>query len=290
MSACGVRLDLSGPVLFLNVEFANRRKAFVKGQRLQFTMRELLAVTRSPLYWAALVAVGIVLGVAGPFGTYEALALPPRLAYWLLVVIVTYFTADLIVGVLKTALFRERPGTAVTILLGAVAGPFVAGLVWLMNLWILPSAAGIAYLPLLGYVTIMTATVAGVISYASGSLVAQQERGQAMPAEPAPQRPALLDRLPAALRGRLLYLSMQDHYVEVVTDKGSHLVLMRLADAIGETTGTEGMQVHRSHWVARDAVAGSIRDGARLTLRLVNGAELPVSRSKLADVRKAGLA
>ena len=290
MSACGVRLDLSGPVLFLNVEFANGRKAFVKGQRLQFTMRELLAVTRSPLYWAALVAVGIVLGVAGPFGTYEALALPPRLAYWLLVVIVTYFTADLIVGVLKTVLFRERPGTAVTILLGAVAGPFVAGLVWLMNLWILPSAAGIAYLPLLGYVTIMTATVAGVISYASGSLVAQQERGPAMPAEPAPQRPALLDRLPAAQRGRLLYLSMQDHYVEVVTDKGSHLVLMRLADAIGETTGTEGMQVHRSHWVARDAVAGSIRDGARLTLRLVNGAELPVSRSKLADVRKAGLA
>ena len=290
MSACGVRLDLSGPVLFLNVEFANRRKAFVKGQRLQFTMRELLAVTRSPLYWAALVAVGIVLGVAGPFGTYEALALPPRLAYWLLVVIVTYFTADLIVGVLKTVLFRERPGTAVTILLGAVAGPFVAGLVWLMNLWILPSAAGIAYLPLLGYVTIMTATVAGVISYASGSLVAQQERVPAMPAEPAPQRPALLDRLPAALRGRLLYLSMQDHYVEVVTDKGSHLVLMRLADAIGETAGTEGMQVHRSHWVARDAVAGSIRDGARLTLRLVNGAELPVSRSKLADVRRAGLA
>ena len=290
MSACGVRLDLSGPVLFLNVEFANGRKAFVKGQRLQFTMRELLAVTRSPLYWAALVAVGIVLGVAGPFGTYEALALPPRLAYWLLVVIVTYFTADLIVGVLKTVLFRERPGIAVTILLGAVAGPFVAGLVWLMNLWILPSAAGIAYLPLLGYVTIMTATVAGVISYASGSLVAQQERGPAMPAEPAPQRPALLDRLPAAQRGRLLYLSMQDHYVEVVTDKGSHLVLMRLADAIGETTGTEGMQVHRSHWVARDAVAGSIRDGARLTLRLVNGAELPVSRSKLADVRKAGLA
>ena len=290
MSACGVRLDLSGPVLFLNVEFANRRKAFVKGQRLQFTMRELLAVTRSPLYWAALVAVGIVLGVAGPFGTYEALALPPRLAYWLLVVIVTYFTADLIVGVLKTVLFRERPGTAVTILLGAVAGPFVAGLVWLMNLWILPSAAGIAYLPLLGYVTIMTATVAGVISYASGSLVAQQERVPAMPAEPAPQRPALLDRLPAALRGRLLYLSMQDHYVEVVTDKGSHLVLMRLADAIGETAGTEGMQVHRSHWVARDAVAGSVRDGARLTLRLVNGAELPVSRSKLADVRRAGLA
>ena len=290
MSACGVRLDLSGPVLFLNVEFANRWKAFVKRQRLQFTMRELLAVTRSPLYWAALVAVGIVLGVAGPFGTYEALALPPRLAYWLLVVIVTYFTADLIVGVLKTALFRERPGTAVTILLGAVAGPFVAGLVWLMNLWILPSAAGIAYLPLLGYVTIMTATVAGVISYASGSLVAQQERGPAMPADPAPQRPALLDRLPAAQRGRLLYLSMQDHYVEVVTDKGSHLVLMRLADAIGETAGTEGMQVHRSHWVARDAVAGSVRDGARLTLRLVNGAELPVSRSKLADVRKAGLA
>lgn len=83
---------------------------------------------------------------------------------------------------------------------------------------------------------------------------------------------------------------MQDHYVDVHTDKGNTLVLMRLADAIAEMEGVSGMQIHRSHWVALDAVAGSLRKDGRLFLRMTDEKLLPVSRSSLDAVRVAGLA
>ena len=44
------------------------------------------------------------------------------------------------------------------------------------------------------------------------------------------------------------------NYVEVWTERGTHLVLMRLSDAIRETAGENGLQIHRSHWVALGAV------------------------------------
>lgn len=83
---------------------------------------------------------------------------------------------------------------------------------------------------------------------------------------------------------------MQDHYVEIRTDKGGALVLMRLADAIAETEGVAGLQIHRSHWIAIGQVAQSVRLGGRLMLKMKDGTMLPVSRSYIEEVRAAGLA
>nr|WP_258571113.1 LytTR family DNA-binding domain-containing protein [Flavimaribacter sediminis] len=98
-----------------------------------------------------------------------------------------------------------------------------------------------------------------------------------------------MKRLPVELRGKLQYLTVQDHYVEVVTDKGSYLVLMRLGDAIAETAPVEGLRIHRSHWVALSAVGRIRREGDRLLVETVGGAVLPVSRSHRAALREAGL-
>jgi DNA-binding LytR/AlgR family response regulator len=80
---------------------------------------------------------------------------------------------------------------------------------------------------------------------------------------------------------------MQDHYVEVHTAAGSELLLLRFRDALREVEDVDGLQVHRSHWVARNAVVGvERRGGGRIVLRLVNGSRVPVSRS-FAPVLKA---
>lgn len=47
---------------------------------------------------------------------------------------------------------------------------------------------------------------------------------------------------------------MEDRYLRIHTDGGSDLILMRLRDAVGELAGADGLQVHRSFWVARAAV------------------------------------
>ena len=100
----------------------------------------------------------------------------------------------------------------------------------------------------------------------------------------------LIQRLPTRLReAQVISMSMQDHYVEVTTSNGTSLLLMRLSDAIRETDGIAGLQVHRSHWVALDQVSAAIRQGDRATLTMVTGDEVPVSRTYLNAIKEAGL-
>ncbi|MBM7068222.1 LytTR family transcriptional regulator [Actibacterium sp. 188UL27-1] len=97
--------------------------------------------------------------------------------------------------------------------------------------------------------------------------------------------PRLVARLPLGRRGALIRLSVRDHYVDVVTDLGDATLLMRFGDALAELEGADGLQVHRSHWVAVKAVDRLIRKKGRVLLVLIDGTEVPVSRPFLAQVR-----
>jgi DNA-binding LytR/AlgR family response regulator len=94
--------------------------------------------------------------------------------------------------------------------------------------------------------------------------------------------------LPPRLGHDLLCLQMEDHYVRAHTARGSDLILTPLKDAIAELGATDGLQVHRSWWVARAAVAEPVTSGRNLSLRLSNGLEVPVSRASVAKLRAAG--
>jgi DNA-binding LytR/AlgR family response regulator len=110
-----------------------------------------------------------------------------------------------------------------------------------------------------------------------------------LPAKEAlPARSAFLRRIPARLGTELLYIKVEDHYLRVQTRLGSDLLLLRLSDAVAELDPEFGRQVHRSYWVAQDAVAGVERDGHRTRLVLNDGARIPVSRTYLPALRKAG--
>jgi len=102
-------------------------------------------------------------------------------------------------------------------------------------------------------------------------------------------RAPFLDRLPPKLKGaRVLAVQAEDHYLRVHTSAGDDLILLRLADAERELESLDGLRVHRSWWVARDAVADVTRADGRMTLKLVNGVEAPVSRTYARAVRDAG--
>jgi hypothetical protein len=101
--------------------------------------------------------------------------------------------------------------------------------------------------------------------------------------------PRLLRRLDPALRGRLIRVSGRNHHVEVVTDKGTSLLLLRLADALAELQEADGLRVHRSHWVALPAVTGSRNLGGNPQLVLSDGSVVPVSRSQRPEVERRGL-
>jgi DNA-binding LytR/AlgR family response regulator len=106
-------------------------------------------------------------------------------------------------------------------------------------------------------------------------------------AQPTP--PKFLERLPLKLRGAEVWaVEAEDHYLRLHTSKGQDLVLMRLSDAIAELEGIEGAQVHRSWWVAREAITEAVRGDGRATLTLQDGAEVPVSRTYARLLRERG--
>lgn len=101
----------------------------------------------------------------------------------------------------------------------------------------------------------------------------------------------LLSKLPRGLGHDVTMLRSEDHYLRVHTSNGNALILHRLSYAIDEmeALGIEGLRVHRSFWVAKNAVEGSTSDGRKLTLHLTGGLDVPVSRTYRELARAAGL-
>jgi hypothetical protein len=97
-----------------------------------------------------------------------------------------------------------------------------------------------------------------------------------------------LNRLPADIARDLVALEMEDHYVRAHAPGRSTLLLMRMRDAEAELAGVPGLRVHRSWWVAQDAVVRSFRQGRNLRLKLRGGLEAPVGRDRAGIVRQAG--
>lgn len=119
----------------------------------------------------------------------------------------------------------------------------------------------------------------------AGSARTEPLRAECAAASPAP----LLGRLPDKLGRHVVALEAEDHYVRVHTDLGSTLVLARLSDAITDLGPIDGIRVHRSWWVRRDAVRKVSPNGKGLLLRLSNGIDVPVSQAYKELARQAGL-
>lgn len=88
----------------------------------------------------------------------------------------------------------------------------------------------------------------------------------------------LIGRLPENLGNNVIAIAANQHYVDVHTDKGHTLVLYRLSDAIKEM-GDRGAQIHRSYWVAFEAIKDIKKEGGSCSVVLNNGLTFPVSRA-----------
>ena len=239
--------------------------AFDKG--LQSTLRE----------WHALFAVWAGLSVlatlAGPFGTMEALPLLPRAIYWASVVAVAI--------VLDRGLSRlgrvMRNGQAMQLGLVFAYAIIMASLVWLLNSYLFAGWGRFGqWFWLVFIILVISAAVHALFFWF----------------QPRPEPRAntvFLARLPVQMRGQLIRLEAQDHYLKVVTDQGAELILMRISDAENEL-GKTGLRVHRSHWVAHGAIREVRRKQGRISLSMQDGSVVPVSRGYLAALKAAGLA
>lgn len=255
---------------------------FANERPLSFALREMQAHMGRPALWAALAATALAVTLAAPYGT-GAMALLPRAAYWAVIVALTYTLGTFVSGLVA---FRMRgKGRWQQVAVFALAnGASVTLLIVLINLglgFLRPESTG----DLLGELAVLFAGAAAISAVMTGA----PDKPAGSTAQGTPEAPAILRRLDPHQRGPLIALSAEDHYTRIRTEAGEALVLLRLGDAIDEAAPTEGLRVHRSHWVARQAVTGSTRTDGRLFLTMRHGPDIPVSRSYRDVVRDAGL-
>lgn len=249
---------------------------------MHLALRELRDEFCSPVTLAALAGVAVVVGISGPFGTLEAFALIPRLAYWGFVVPLTYGAGFL--GTLALNPYLPKGPRALRCAISAFGAAVPVALV----LALLHSALGVP-LGQSGEIALGFAAVYVICLVIDCLAAVMQSGAPASPLGDPAKAPALLLRLPIEKRGALLAISAQDHYITVYTTKGQEMVLMRLSDAITEVAPVRGVQIHRSHWVAASAVTQVTRSGDGALAHLANGQTLPIARTRLKAARQAGL-
>lgn len=282
-------------------DFANSVCVFANVGNMQFTQRQRLFLRGwRPLLTA--IPVGLLLGFAGPFGSYPAFPTATRYAFWLgltVVGVVAALAADAVLPSVKPRSPALRIGAVA--LISALPMTFVVA--WTMSLvqpgriytpqQLLPLFFGVAAVQLL---------VVYAMTIASPPAGEREMPDDAPPlpvlgraAVPAAFPPALLNKLPPGFGGDIVALETEDHYLRVHTRGASTLILMRMADAVAVLDPRLGTQVHRRWWVAEAAVRGVRTEGQKLSLCLSNEAVVPVgrtfagsARARFADARAIG--
>lgn len=243
---------------------------------VQLALREKRGLMIPLAIWGMATLICVI---AGPFGTLAALGPAARFTYWAIVVGAS-------VGA-STALSRKKTTSASQrVFLWVLFAVLLSLLIWGLNALVFEGWQNVAQLgQILGYVGAVVVVVHGIFMLFDH---AGRETTKDPGRELDPQT-LFLRRLPLAERGPLVRIEAQDHYLKVVTDRGAALILMRLSDAVQELGETAGLQVHRSHWVALEAVTAHRREKGRDLLILSGGAEVPVSRGNRGAAQEAGL-
>lgn len=228
------------------------------------------------------VGIGVLLGLMGPFGNFFNDGPEVRIPYW----VASLSCGMVLFGCLLrlAAAGARRVGWPDWVILAPVIliGSAIQGAPLRMVAIALWPAIAYSVSPLAWYgqgVAITTPIVLAYYFIRVRSRVRMPTREGLVPVE----APAV-----AADPGAVLYLKMEDHYVRIRTEHGARLEMGPLSRVTAGLSGVEGLQVHRSWWVARRAIEGVERDGRNLRLKLVDGQTAPVSRASVAKLRAAG--
>jgi len=246
----------------MNFPWQPRRNSRIRGRRIREAWNRMLNTEKLVKFpdskgkWLRLAAIIVLasalITAAAPFGTSN-MDIALRFLYWLGGISIGWAQWSLIMRLLHrlTSANPWPPGVA-----GTVAAFFFAGLmaleIYVVRTWLINAPSGIgttAFLSILGAMLAYCWLGQLLVGLASGgSPTASTE-----PEEESDSRTEVrfLRRIPHHIVGDLLCLRTEDHYLRIHTSAGQDLILFRLKDALSELAGADGMQVHRSYWVAR---------------------------------------
>ncbi len=270
------------------------------GRVFLLTVADARRLALSRVYLASLAIYCVVLAAADPRVFTIQVALPWRVLFWLSsATLLTVFWVGLfwLCAVIGRR-YRRHPVVPMAVILIVATGAtqlvndtFATGVLGLSDVW-----EGPVWSELLRYALIVIAFEVMLSTLLFPSLFRElsrknearaeiRARVQAGEKKPAPAGPRFLSAggQDFALDD-LLYLKSVENYVEVVMRDGSAMIRAALKDLTRQLDAADGMQTHRSYWVARGAAVGMVRQGGNAVILLTNGAEIPVSRQRRPEV------
>lgn len=241
----------------------------------------------------------------GPFGTFSALTPLELIQYWGISIALNWLQIRLAHFFLHRLLGESRFWLPTVGACALASVPATFEVIWLEStfrpetvehigfLWLYPQVLVLSLAITIPIMHFFMSRSAPATASDEAALSAQGEDAQGDDAQGngtlvASAAPRFLLRVPTRLGRDLLCLQAEDHYVRVHTALGDDLVLHRFSDAVEELDGLRGLRVHRSWWIAEDAVQDVVRRDRKTWLLLRNGLEVPVSRTYLPAVREAG--
>lgn len=260
----------------------------MKNGNLHLTLREILAELASPRLLAIVVGVILVCVIAGPFQTLQTPVLF-RVAYWSVTIsLATVMSFTMITYAMAGPLAPGWPPVLRGVIAAMLFSLIYSGVLVALGFVFFPENPSFPrYFAFIGYTMPIAIGITLIVNMFRGEAATTADASGV--ADAGAEAPRILKRIRPRLGTRLTRLSMQDHYVEVFTEKGSQLVLMRFADALEEVAPVPGWRIHRSHWVAETAMHDIRRADGKTNVVLPDGAELPISRTYLPALRDAGV-
>lgn len=235
---------------------------------------------------AILVAIGLLMGFLGPFGS-DRVPDVDRYIYWMICMV-----GGGLIGIVGDDLLGSRftsPWRRVAAVSLAMTAPVTLLVLSTEHLLLGGRLDVEGFVRLLWRVWPILLAVMAVRALVWRRALPRVETRTVI-APPLPEAEAAFRRrLSAKRRGaRLVAVEAHDHYLKVHTDMGAELITLRFADALEELARAHGWRVHRSWWVAADAVEDVRWRRGVGEMRLAGGLTAPVSRTYGPVLKEAG--
>ena len=217
----------------------------------------------------------VVLAVLGPFGTYEEFNVIERFLYWGVVVLFAGIIFEFAVpGFLYSQRLSHYMGRWPRFLLGVSVGSvFALGVVTLVE-YFASVPIDLRLLPKVYFFVFFVATTICYLSFMS-------------PLAKLPpslsdidfERIAFFYNHPDLKRSRIRWISMEDHYARVVLDNSEVMLHTTMRELEQQLRYYPGTRVHRSHWVANDAIKGIDRNGRTTMINVGTDTKIPLGKT-----------
>ncbi|MEX0310213.1 MAG: LytTR family DNA-binding domain-containing protein [Tateyamaria sp.] len=247
------------------------------GTRTHFTIREMYELYTSWQMWVLVLVGFLIMATGHPVTLPQFDSFGLRLSFWFIALFI-YLVLSMFYALATCRMWRALFGGPIPLIV--LSSPLVLASTYVTAgmLTVLFEPGKPPFASMTWQMNVRNVLVAHVFETVAllWLMPAQRARNATNPG----RRTIALAGKPVALQD-IRRVKAAEHYLELHTPSGVEIVRERMATFLEQVDTCDGIQTHRSHWVA-GAWAGAL-SGTQLTLG--DGERVPVARGRIDDVR-----